>query len=173
VIENIITLLFISIIVSTAEKDRAIGYLVIAYYSVYILIELSEFGVTFGNVFTTYKEFEAWYLLCCILSIAFSVAATIICRYKGGVACLYALILIIDALFCGVMAVSQSFETNYLLNVYNTLQNISLFVDLSVVMLGTDHLIKRKFRVASNVIDTINTRIERWCYVVFNTSDKG
>jgi hypothetical protein len=173
VIENIITLLFISIIVSTAEKDRAIGYLIIAYYSVYILIELSEFGVTFGNVFTTYKEFESWYLLCCILSIAFSVVATIICRYKGGVACLYALILIIDALFCGVMAVSQSFETNYLLNVYNTLQNISLFVDLSVVMLGTDHLIKRKFRGASNVIDTINTRIERWCYMVFNTSDKG
>lgn len=172
-IENLTVLFIISIIVSTAKENRALGYLIIAYYSVYILIELSEFGLTFGNVFTTYKFFESWYLLCCILSVVFSVGAIMIFRSKGGIACLYALILIIDSIFCGVMAVTQSLETNVLLNVYNNLQDMSLFVDLTVILLGTDHIIKRKFRSASDLIDTINSSVERWCSMVFNTILKG
>ncbi len=172
-IENLITLLIISIIVSTAKEDRALGYLIIAYYSVYILIELIEFGFTIGNVYISYTFFEGWYLMCCMLSIGFSACSAAIFRYKGGIACLYALILIVDAAFCGVMAVSQSFETNILLNVYNHLQDFSLFVDLSAVIISTDHIVKRNFCGASNVIDTINSRVERWCYMVFNTSDES
>jgi len=171
--ENLIVLLIISIIVSTAREDRALGYLIIAYYSVYILIDLSEFGVVVGDIFITYEYFESWYLLCCLLSIGFSLCSAVIFRYKGGIACLYALILIIDAFFCGVMAVSQSFETNVLLTVYNHLQDFSLFVDLSAVIISTDHIVKRNFRGASNVIDSINSRVERWCYMVFNASYKS
>ena len=171
--ENLIVLLIISIIVSTTKESRALGYLIISYYSVYILIDLSEFGVVVGNVFITYAFFERWYLLCCMLSIGFSLWATVIYKKNGGIACLYALILIVDAMFCGVMSISQSFETNILLNVYNNLQDISLYIDLLVVFMGTDHYIKRNFCAASRAIDYINNIIDRWCYLVFKTSGKG
>ena len=73
-VENLTVLLIISIIVSTAKEDRALGYLIITFYSIYILIELSEFGLVIGNVFETYEALTVWYLLCCMLSVGFSYA---------------------------------------------------------------------------------------------------
>lgn len=172
-IENIIALLIITSILTTAKDDRVIGNLVVFHYLLYMVIELAEFNFTIGNVYISYENSSQWYLFCCCYSLSFFMASCYLFINKKGVIVLYAIWLLFDAICCGLMAISQTFETNAMLSVYNDLQDMSLFVDLTVVLLGTDHIIKRKFRSASDLIDTINSSVERWCNMVPNTILKG
>jgi hypothetical protein len=172
-IENIIALLVITSILTTAKNDRVIGNLVVFHYLLYMVIEASEFSFTIGNVYIDFELSSHWYLFCCCYSLSFFMASCYLFINKKGVIVLYAIWLLFDAICCGLMAISQSFETNALLNVYNDLQDISLFVDLTLVLLSTDHIIKRKFHSAAAFINSINDSVERWCNMVPDTILKG
>ena len=172
-IENMIALLIITSILTTAKKDRVVGNLIVFHYLLYMIIEGAEFSFTIGNIYISYENSSHWYLFCCCYSLLFFMASCFIFMSKKGVIFLYAIWLLFDAICCGLMAISQSFETNILLSVYNDLQDISLFVDLSVVLIGTDHYIKRTYSGASNLIDYVNNTIDKWCSLVFNTSNES
>ena len=166
-------LLICSLLTATAKNHKAVGYMVIAYYLIYIIIELGEFGFVDGNIFTTFKGFIVWYIICTSLSALFSLWASYLYREHGGAIYLYAIWLIFDAIICSILALSQVLETNTLLFMYNILQNINLYVDILVVIVGTDHIIKRKFAVAAHIINSVNSCAERWLNMVFNSSFKG
>lgn len=172
-LENIIALLLCSLLTVTAKKDKSVGYMIIVYYLIYIIIELGEFGFVDGNVFTTFKGFVVWYLMCAALSSLFSLWASYLYMTKGGAVYLYAIWLIFDAIICSILALSQVLETNTLLLMYNALQNINLYVDILMVIVGTDHVIKRNFKGAALFIDSVNSCAERWLNMVFNSSFKG
>lgn len=172
-IENTIALIICAVLTATAKSNKSAGYLVVAYYLVYMAIDLSEFGDFVGNVFQSVGSSVVWYIICTSLSALFSLWASILYVTKGGAIYLYAIWLIFDAIICSILALSQVLETNTLLFMYNILQNINLYVDILVVIVGTDHIIKRKFSVAAHIIDSVNSCAERWLNLVFNSSFKG
>ena len=155
--ENIAVLVLCTILTSTAKENKGVGYLVIAYYSVYIAIEVGEFGYLIEDAFQQFDSSVVWYLMCASLSALFSLWASYLYREHGGAIYLYAIWLIFDAIICSILALSQVLETNTLLFMYNILQNINLYVDILVVIVGTDHIIKRKFAVAAHIIDSVNS----------------
>ncbi len=172
-LENIVILLLCTILTSTAKENKGAGYLVIAYYSIYIALEVGEFGFLQDDAFQLFDSSIVWYLMCTTLSCLFSLWASYLYREHGGAIYLYAIWLILDAIICSILALSQVLETNTLLFMYNILQNINLYVDIIVVIVGTDHIIKRKFAVAAHIINSVNSCAERWLNMVFNSSFKG
>lgn len=162
---NILALLIIVILTSTARQEKLLGVLVTAYYSVYILMDLSTFGFAPNWSITTYGEFTIWYLMCAAMTILVMVFALSIWITGNRVALIYAIWLFISAVFDGASSIFQSFETNSLLIVYNSLQNMNLFVDLVVVILGTDNFIHRNKR-AAYIINKLGKCVVRWWRLV-------
>jgi len=161
VLENIIVLLIIAVITSTAKKEKWLGVLVVTYYSIYILMDLSTFGGMPDWSMTTYGEFTIWYLVCTAMTLLVMVISLCIWLTGNKVALFYATWLFINAVFDGASSIFQSFETNSLLFVYNVLQNTNLFVDLTVVILGTDNFIYRNKR-AAYIINKLGNFVVRW-----------
>ena len=172
-IENIIVLVLCSILTSTAKGNKGAGYLVIAYYSIYIALEVGEFGFLEDDAFQLFNSSMVWYLMCASLSSLFSVWASSLYMSNGGAIYLYAIWLILDAVICSILALSQAFETNAILLLYNILQNINLYIDMLMVIVGTEHIIKRNFKGAALFINSVNSCAERWLNLVFNSSFKG
>lgn len=172
-LENIAALLFCSILTVTAKDNKEVGYLVIGYYLVYIIIELGEFGYTQSDTAVTLKGVVVWYVVCAALSSLFSIWASVLYMSHGGAIWIYCAWLIFDAFICSILALSQVIEANALLLVYNVLQNINLYIDILIVIIGTDHIIKRKILGVSRFIDSVNSCSERWLNMVFNASFRG
>ena len=57
--------------------------------------------------------------------------------------------------------------------VYNKIQNISVYVDLFVVFIGMDHIIKRKSNAARIFIDYIDCKLEYWRVMVLLLLNTG
>ena len=172
-IENVIVLVLCSVLASTAKESKGMGYLIVAYYSVYIAIEIGEFGYLLEDALQQFDSSIVWYLLCATLSSLFSLWASYLYMKQGGAIWLYSAWLILDAILCSILALTQAFETNALLLMYNVLQNINLYIDILVVIVGTDHIIKRNSKSAALIINGVNSCAERCFNLVFNSSVKG
>ena len=163
----------IGIIVATTKKNSAVGYIVMAYYAIYILIELSEFGLTFGNVFDTYEKFLNWYVVCMAMTCVFVVAMCVAYINQGGFVGAYIIWMIFECSISGAMSVTQYLETNFLLFVYNAVQNINLLMDFAVVFFCTDHFLKRQYSGLSDAIDNINNKSDNWIGFGIHTSKEN
>lgn len=161
-IENITVLFIIILILRTASNRLTIGYLILAYYVIYIVISLDYFGFIIGDVFTSYKHFTVWYLIYTQITFVFFIFSLLIgLTTLNKTPFIYALWLLINLITSSVSAVFQSFETNSFLFVYNVLQNINLLVDILVVIVGTDNRLRGNY-VVSSIIDYFNFYIDGW-----------
>lgn len=172
-IENILVFIIISVLVYSSSKERAIGWLVLSYYAVYIIIALDYFGPVTETIFTTYSHFTAWYLIYTAISSVFFVFALIEYSYsKSRVAFFYAAWIIFNMLISGLSAIFQSYETNAMLWLYNSIQNMNLLVDIIVVMVGTDNKIRRT-KYVSGIIDSANSYIDIWIDLAFKVCNRN
>ncbi len=160
-IYNLVALLIILLITHSAKNRYALGVMVAVYYGVYILLELDYFGLTYGNVFPGYEKSIVWYLICTAQSMLMITALTILSiRTKQKTPLFYSLWLLVDMVFSSVSAVMQLNETNSFIFVYNIIQNINLPVDIIVVIIGTDNLIRNTSSV-TRFINYISLFISR------------
>jgi len=160
-IENILVFLVISMLVYSAKDERAVGWLVLSYYATYIVIALDFFGgIISGNLFTTYDHFMVWYLIYTAISLIFFIASLVIfINTRNKTPLMYAVWILLNMVISGLSSIFQAFETNALLFVYNVLQNINLFVDIMVVIIGTDNRVRRT-KYATNIIDSVSGYID-------------
>ncbi len=163
----------ITVLLTFTSKNKNIGVLVSCYYAVYLSLELSYFGLVGDFIYLTFDKFSLWYLLCFALTLIVFITALILFIGGSDVAGLYALWLFVCLVFDGVSSILQLSETNRLLIVYNGVQNISIFVDLFVVFVGMDHIIKRNYSGAQVFIDYVNCKLEYWCTMVLLSIFKG
>ena len=147
-IYNLIVITIIILITATAKNKHLLGVLVAAYYGVYILIALDYFGFIVGDLFTTFDEFIVWYLVYTAISFLFFLLSISLYTYtRSKTALFYSMWILFNIAISGISAVFQSFETNSFLIVYNVIQNMNLIVDIIVVILGTDNVIRNTSRV--------------------------
>ena len=164
--ENIVVLLLILILTFTA-KNNNIGVLVSCYYAAYICLDLSYFGLIPDFTMLTFDRFSLWYLICFFLTLVVYVFSVTLFAEGDNVAGLYAIWLLLCLSLDGASSVFQLLETNNLLIVYNVIQSISVCVDLFVVFVGMDHVIKRKHIGAGLFIVSINNYIKHWRFISF------
>lgn len=172
VLINLLALVVIVALTFTA-KNKDIGVLVSCYYAVYICLELSYFGFVGDWHYLTFDKWSLWYLICFCLTLIIFISSLNLFTSGNNVAGLYALWLFVALTVDGFSSVFQIVETNILLIVYNGVQNISVIVDLFVVFIGMDHIIKRKFNAASVFINYITCRLESWRSMVVLLLNKG
>ena len=156
-----------------SAKNKDIGVLVLCYYAFYILLDLSEFGLLEDNTLLTFTKFSEFYLMCMALTMLVFIASLTLFIGGNNPAGLYALWLLICLTLDGVSSIFQLAETNALLIVYNVIQNISVYVDLFVVFIGMDHIIKRKHNASRIFIECINNTLECWRVMVLLLCNKG
>lgn len=170
--QNIIFLALIASLTFEA-KNKNIGVLVSCYYAFYICMDLSYFGVLENYTMLTFDKFAVFYFMCFSLTLIIFIASLTLFIGGNNVAGLYAAWLLIAMFFDGLSSIFQLAETNKLLIVYNVIQNISVYVDLFVVFIGMDHIIKRKHRASHIFIDYINCKLEYWRVMVLLLCNKG
>jgi len=172
VLENLIALSIILLLTFSA-KNKDIGVIVSCYYAVYICMELSYFGFVDDWYFTTFKGFTVWYLICMAITIIVFIVSLTLFIGGNNTAGLYALWLLLSLTLDGVSSIFQMAETNSLLIVYNVIQNISVCIDLFVVFIGMDHIIKRKSNAARRFINYIDNKLECWRSMVLLSLSEG
>ena len=171
-IENVIFLTLILFLTFTA-KNKNIGVLVSCYYAFYISLELSYFGFVGDWYYSTFDQFAVWYLICLALTALVFIASATLFVGGNNPAGLYAFWLLVCMFFDGLSTIFQLAETNALLIVYNKIQNISVYVDLFVVFIGMDHIIKRECNAARIFIDYIDCKLEYWRVMVLLLLNTG
>ena len=161
-IENVLVFIIVSLLVYSSDKKRAIGWLVLFYYAVYIIIEVDFFGLTFGDVYTSHDHFVRWYISCTAISLVFFLSSLVIyIETKNKVAIFYSCWIVFDIAITGLSAIFQAYKTNDMILLYNTVQSVNLFMDLLVVVIGTDNAIRRT-KHAAVIIDIVNYYISSW-----------
>jgi len=172
VLENLIAVVII-VLLTFSAKNKDIGVLVSCYYAVYICLDVYEFSGADDWTMTTFEGFALWYLICMAITIIAFIASLTLFITGNNVAGLYALWLFIALTLDGISSIFQMAETNSLLIVYNVIQNISVCVDLFVVFIGMDHIIKRKSNAARWFIDYIDNKLECWRSMVLLSLSEG
>jgi len=170
--QNIIFLVLIVSLTLTA-KNKNIGVLVSCYYAFYICMDLSYFGVLENYTMLTFDKFAVFYLMCFALTLIVFIVSLILFVGGNNAAGLYAAWLLVAMFFDGLSSIFQLAETNALLIVYNVIQNISVYVDLFVVFIGMDHIIKRKSRASHIFIDYVDCKLEYWRSMVLLLLNTG
>jgi len=171
-LENLIYLTVILALTFTA-KDKNIGVLVSCYYAFYICLDLSYFGLLDDFTLLTFDKFALWYLIQFALTLIIFIASLTLFIGGNNSAGLYAVWLFITLTLDGVSSIFQLAETNSLLMMYNKVQNISVYVDLFVVFIGMDHIIKRNHCGSRIFIEYINNTLECWRSMVLLLCNKG
>lgn len=142
-LENVAVFIFASILLLTAKERRALGVLVFCYYGAYIVLEMDFFGFTVGGLSMGFSGASFFYLMyTMITSVAFIVAVSIHITFNNKSALFYSAWLWLNLFITALAGISQAFETNAIILVYNILQNINLLVDIIVAIVGTDSRIK-------------------------------
>jgi len=171
-LENLIFLTLILLLTFSA-KNKDIGVLVSCYYAAYILLDLSYFGFSSDVLNIGFTSSSLWYLTCMALTVVIFIASLTLFISGNNVAGLYAAWLLLTLTLDGVSSIFQMAETNSLLIVYNVIQNISVCVDLFVVFIGMDHIIKRKSNAARRFINYIDNKLECWRSMVLLSLSEG
>ena len=165
-------MLVLVIITSTAKSKCLMGYLVIAYYVAYILLDLDYFGVAMGVIELYIDESVSWHLIYTQLIFLFFVLSVLLgMQTNDKTPFFYAAWLIVNMATSLLSAVFQTFETNIFLFVYNLVQNLNIFVDILVVLVGTDNRFRGTY-VVSKGIDYINFHFSNWQRVVTKNSNR-
>ena len=146
--ENLISLFIILSITFTAKNRCAVGVLVACYYGVYISLDLDFFGMSENWVYITHSKAVKWYLVGMAMSFLFFLLSLLVYMFKRSkTALIYSVWCAFNLLIDGVSASFQIEKDNSFLNVYNIIQNMNLIVDIIVVILGTDNVIRNTSRV--------------------------
>lgn len=157
----------------TSKDKYAIGVLVSCYYACYICMELAYFGNVGDWYYSTHMQFAEWYFICFALTLLFFIFSLTLFIGGNNSAGLFSFVLLVCMLLDGLSSIFQLAETNALLIVYNVIQNISVYVDLFVVFIGMDHIIKRNHRGSRIFIEYINNTLECWRSMVLLLCNKG
>lgn len=158
---------------SFTAKNKDIGVLVSCYYAAYISFDLSYFGLLDDFTMLTFDKFAVWYLICFALTLLVFIASLTLFVGGNNSAGLYAVWLLMCLTLDGISSIFQLAEANSLLIVYNVIQNISVLVDLFVVFIGMDHIIKREHDATRVFIDYIDCKLEYWRGMVLLLFCKG
>lgn len=170
-VENLISLFIIGLIVHTAKSSRVIGYLMIAFYSAFIIIELDYLGFATGNLYIGHERAVISYLIQTAICFVFMMLFVITYTFTGKKTALYYSAWIIFNMFItGLSAIFQALETNTLIMMYNVVQHINLIVDILVVIIGTDNVVRRT-KYATRTINRISAINDR--YINFCASHRG
>ena len=172
IIINLFVLQIIACLTYSA-KDKSIGVLVSCYYVFYILLDWSYFGLLDNFTMLTFDKFSLWYLIQFGLTLIVFIGSLTLFIGGNNSAGLYAAWLLIAMSLDGISSIFQLLETNALLIVYNKLQNISVYVDLFVVFIGMDHIIKRKHRGSRIFIERVNHYLDAWRFISILQCGKG
>lgn len=173
-LENLIFLpLILFLTFSVSNNNYKLGVLVSCYYALYICLDLSYWGYIDDIVITSFDVSSAWYLICFSLTLLVFIASLVLFIGGNNSAGLYVVWLLITMSLDGLSSVFQLAETNTLLIVYNVIQNISVYVDLFIVFIGMDHIIKRKSNASRIFIERINFELESWRVMVLLLCNKG
>jgi len=171
-LENFIFLTLILLLTFSA-KDKNMGVLVSCYYALYICLELSYFGFVSDWYVSSFNSFAVWYFIQFSLTLIIFIASLTLFIGGNNSAGLYAAWLLIAMFLDGLSSIFQLAETNALLIVYNVIQNISVYVDLFVVFIGMDHIIKRKHRGSRIFIERVNHYLDAWRFISILQCGKG
>ena len=173
-IENFVFLAAIlSLTFSVSNENYKLGVLVSCYYALYICLDLSYWGYVGDFIYDDSERAVVWYLIQFALTMLVFIASITLLVGGNNSAGLYAVWLLIAMLLDGVSSVFQLAETNSLLMVYNKIQNISVYVDLFVVFIGMDHIIKRKHRGSRIFIERVNHYLDAWRFISILQCGKG
>ena len=159
--ENLIAISIVVLITCTAKDKYLLGVLVACYYGVYMCLELDFLGVVTGWIYSTHDEFTEWYLIYTAISFLFFLLSISLYAYtKSKTALFYSIWILFNIIISGLSSIFQSFETNSFLIVYNIVQNINLPIDILVVIVGTDNMLRNTSHVSRfiNYIDIFNGR---------------
>ena len=160
--ENLISLFIILSITFTAKDKYAVGVLVACYYGVYISFDLDFFGMSENFVYVTHDKAVKWYIISIGMSFIFFLLSLLVYMFKGSkTALIYSVWCVFGVFIHGVGASFQIAKDNSFLNVYNIIQIINLFVDIIVVIIGTDNMIRNTSNVSRfiNYIDIFISRL--------------
>jgi len=171
-LENFIFLTLILLLTFSA-KDKNMGVLVSCYYALYISLDLSYFGFAGDFIYDDNNRAAVWYLICFALTLLIFIASLTLFVAGNNSAGLYAAWLLICLTLDGISSIFQLAETNSLLIVYNVIQNISVYVDLFIVFIGMDHIIKRNHRGSRKFIGYIDCKLEYWRVMVLLSICEG
>lgn len=172
IIINLSLLILVSLLTFTA-KDKDIGVVVGCYCAFYLLMDLAYFGLLENHSMLTFDKFAVFYFMCLVLTFIVFVYTVYLFVYGNNVAGLYAFWLLICLSFDGISSIFMMAETNKFLIVYNIIQNVSVYVDLFVVFIGMDHIIKRRHDGSRIFINYINNYFDDWRVVVLLLFNKG
>lgn len=173
-LENLIFLaLILCLTFSVSNNNYKTGVLVSCYYALYICLDLSYWGYVDDVVITSFDVSALWYLICMALTSLVFIAALVLFVGGNNAAGLYALWLLSSMSLDGLSSIFQMAETNILLIVYNVIQNISVYVDLFIVFIGMDHIIKRNHNASRIFIEYIDSTLECWRVMVLLLLKKG
>lgn len=170
---NLSILLFVSLLTFTA-KEKDIGVLVGCYCASYLLMDLAYFGLLENHSMLAFDKFAVFYLMCLVLTFIVFVYALHLFIRGNNVVGLYARWLLVCLFFDGMSSIFQLKETNDLLMIYNVIQNIGVYVDLFVVFIGMDHVIKRKHDGSRIFIERINNYLDacRFIPIIHSSESK-
>lgn len=178
VIDNSLIIINLSLLLSIAfltftSKNKDIGFLVGGYLLAYMVMDFSFFGFLENYTMLTFDKYAVFYLMCFALTFIIFIYAVYLFDCGNNVAGLYCVWLIIALSFDGLLCITQMVETNILLFVYNVIQNISVYVDLFVVFIGMDHMIKRNHNGTRILIECVNNYLDDWRFIPIIYSGKG
>jgi len=177
---NLIALTIVLALTFTS-KHKNIGVLVSVYYAFYICLELSYLGLVPGSNMLSLDDQSLWFLICMALGLLVFIASAILMFDGDNSAFMYAGWLLLVMLINGASSVLKltdpgpviDFVTMIVLMVYNVIQNISVLVDLFVVFIGMDHMLKRNYSGANTFINSINNYLDVRRVVVVSLCNKG
>lgn len=167
-IENIIVCLIIALLIKTTDQRNYLGFLVLSYYAIFILIDIEFFGFQIKNhIFST--QAVEWSVFMIVISLFYSALSIVLYKRGSNIAGLYATWLIISA----TVTLLEAADTNnvYLVELmYNVNQSANLLVELLVVILGTDNALHR-IKHSGRCIDSVISFIDNMCNKTLNFSD--
>ena len=157
-IENIIICFIIAALIKTTNQRSYLGFLVLSYYAIFILVDLDYYGLNQLGVVFTDNAIE-WSTFMILISLLYAFLSLLLYASGSNIAGLYCFWLITNAAIILVEAI----DTNnaFIIDlIYNITQNTNLIIDLLVVILGTDNILHR-ISGSGKVISNCNNYINR------------
>ena len=165
-IENLLTLLTIALIVQTTDRRNYLGFLLLSYYAIFIIVDIDFFGFEVSSYLNNSLAIE-WSMFMIFISLIYAALSALICGKGCRVCCLYSAYLIINTIVIFIESLDGS--NAFIIDlIYTVTQNLNLFVDLSVVLLGTDNSFHNKDRKIGRIIYNTNNRINILCDKITN-----
>lgn len=146
---NVIVLCLILLLLRTHDRRQYIGWLVSFYYLAFIAVEVIFVGLI-GGASLTFEEavlLDLTYALVSVLVMA--LALVIYIKDDNRLALLYSLWIFFNICLSGASASFHAYESGMFEYAYNVVQIVNIAIDLTVVILGTDNIIRRTKYVSS------------------------